>query len=123
MYFSRMVIFFFSEVKRYQNYRTRHKITHRRPSPFELDFMWTNHTKFKIRMSQLIVQIYKLSRAASRTARRCDILVLFLVISGAMQSGPMQCIVVKSEIENSYSHLYILLKSCYVAARSLRRNK
>ena len=92
MYLSRMVIFFFSEVKRYQNYRTRHKITHRRPSPFELDFMWKNHTKFKIRMSQLIVQIYKLSRAASRTARRCDILVLFvalctLVISGAVQSG------------------------------------
>ena len=51
-----------------------------------------NSTKFKIKMSKLIVQLYKLSRAASRTARRCDILVLFvarctLVISGAMQSG------------------------------------
>ena len=49
-------------------------------------------TKVKIKMSQLIVQIYKLSRAASRTARRCDVLVLFmalctLLISGAVQSG------------------------------------
>ena len=53
---------------------------------------FANSTKFKIKMSQLIVQIYKLSRAASRTARQCDILVLFvalciLVISGAVQSG------------------------------------
>ena len=50
------------------------------------------HTKFKIKMTQLIVQIYKLSRAASRTARRCDILALFvarctLVKGGAVQSG------------------------------------
>ena len=51
-----------------------------------------NSTKFKIKMSQLIVQIYKLSRAAPRTARQCDTLMLFvarctLVISGAVQSG------------------------------------
>ena len=51
-----------------------------------------NSTKFKIKMSQLIDQIYKLSRAASRTAQQCDILMLFvaqytLVIIGAVQSG------------------------------------
>ena len=50
------------------------------------------HFENSIKLSQLIVQIYKLPRAASRTARRCDILVLFvarctLVISGAVQSG------------------------------------
>ena len=61
------------------------------------------HTKFNIRMSQLIVQIYKLLRAASRTARRCDILVLFVARCTPVKSG---------EFENSYSLLFILLKSC-----------
>ena len=104
-------------------------------------------------MSQLIVQIYKLSRNALKTKarvvkvnhdllhivlqvnqskisgihakRRYDILVLFvaqctLVKSGAVHSGWMQCILVKSdEFENSYSLLYIFLNTDYVTARSL----
>ena len=49
--------------------------------------------------------------------RRYDILMLFvaqctLVKSGAVHSGQMQCILVKSdEFKNSYSLLYILFKS------------
>ena len=42
-----------------------------------------NSTKFKIQMSELITQIYKLSRAASRTAGH--------VVRAAMHSGNKWC--------------------------------
>ena len=49
-------------------------------------YVWTG-PKFNIRMSQLIVQIYKLLRAASRAARLCDILVLFVARCTPVKSG------------------------------------
>ena len=100
---------------------------------------WPN---FKIEMSQLIVQIYKLSLTLTLIRHNLVHIVLqvnesttqSLIIltgihakrrpcvvrgamhsgkSGAVQSGSIQCILVKSdEFEYSYSFLYILFKSC-----------
>ena len=108
---------------------------------FKNSTMEARHTK----MSQLIVQIYKLSRTALTKARvvkvNHDLLHIALQVNqsqiscvnlrektawhprvvrdamhsgknGAVHSGSMQCILVKSdEFENSYSFLYILFKS------------